>query len=287
MMDNITKKQHYVPKAYLRFFANMENKTYKTFVYFCKNMTNKYISIDNICCEKFLYEQIISYPHEKGIVLYDANSIEKTFVDLEGSYHTICENIMKTACENIIEILKEERYVLELFVSTLIFRGPKFVEVTKNISSDLYVRTKERLLSSMQEIYEGIQICELKAALEHEILNECVNSKVSVWVKAMQKTFEESQLVLLKSEGAHFITSDMPVINLYGEENGEKFDLVGLPITPNLFLAFIDIGTTLPNVINVDNKTVMTFNEAQLRKGTTCLIAKDQADFSSILQNFK
>lgn len=282
MMDNITKKQHYVPKSYLSFFSNREGKAYKTYVYFCKDKINKYVSIDDICCKKFLYEQIIDYLHEQEITLYDANSIERTFVDIEGNYHTICKKIAESPCDHNLKLL-EERYALEVFVSSLIFRGPLFVETAKNISEDMYVRVKDRLLKSVQSIYEDILDCELKAIFEHEVLNECINIDVSLWVKAMQKTIEESQLVLLKSEGTHFITSDIPVINLYGEENGKEFDLVGLPITPNLFLTFIDVDAVLPSVINVDDKTVMTFNEAQLRKGPVCLIAKEQKDIFLVL----
>lgn len=46
----ITKRQHYVPKAYLKNFAVEEQRTLQVYVVFSDDKEAKKVSIDNICC---------------------------------------------------------------------------------------------------------------------------------------------------------------------------------------------------------------------------------------------
>ena len=55
----ITRKQHYVPKAYLKNFSVSNQKSEQVYVVFANDENAKMVSIDNICCRSYLYDQLI------------------------------------------------------------------------------------------------------------------------------------------------------------------------------------------------------------------------------------
>lgn len=65
----ITRKQHYVPKAYLKNFSVSDQKSEQVYVVFTNDENAKMVSIDNICCRSYLYDQIAIDPDSKTHVL--------------------------------------------------------------------------------------------------------------------------------------------------------------------------------------------------------------------------
>lgn len=65
----ITRKQHYVPKAYLKNFSVSNQKSEQVYVVFANDENAKMVSIDNICCRSYLYDQIAIDPDSKTHVL--------------------------------------------------------------------------------------------------------------------------------------------------------------------------------------------------------------------------
>ena len=59
MTDIMKRKQHYLPKAYLRFFATQGKKSSMIYAYFLATHECKYVSIDDICYQNYLYEHKI------------------------------------------------------------------------------------------------------------------------------------------------------------------------------------------------------------------------------------
>ena len=74
----------------------------------------------------------------------------------------------------------------------------------------------------------------------------------------------------------------MPVTNIYGEKSGIAYDLMGMPITPDLFLAFIDVDTVLPRVVTIDEYSVKRINSRQLG-GTKNILISNQKDILSFV----
>ena len=58
----------------------------------------------------------------------------------------------------------------------------------------------------------------------------------------------------------------MPVVNIYGEKDGIEYDLLGMPITPELFLAFVDTVQRIPRIIIIDDNSVKRMNSKQINK---------------------
>ena len=65
----ITRKQHYVPKAYLKNFSVSNQKSEQVYVVFANDENAKMVSIDNICCRSYLYDQIAIDPDSKLMFL--------------------------------------------------------------------------------------------------------------------------------------------------------------------------------------------------------------------------
>ena len=104
---------------------------------------------------------------------------------------------------------------------------------------------------------------------------------------ALVDTMDDSQICILKAHNSTFITSAMPVRNIYGEKNGMKYDLVGMPITPDLFLAFVDVETILPKVVTIDECSVKRINSRQLGGAKNILISNKKDLLSLIDFSFK
>lgn len=80
----------------------------------------------------------------------------------------------------------------------------------------------------------------------------------------------------MRSKTSQFITSDSPQVNIYGIRNNVAYDLLGMPITPNLFLAFVDTNVDLNYLIDINNDEVSKINAYQLnRKAPTIFLSKD------------
>ena len=89
----ITRKQHYVPKAYLKNFSVSNQKSEQVYVVFTNDENAKMVSIDNICCRSYLYDQIAIVPPTGDKIFAAPNEIEDSFIDIEGEYATIIGKI--------------------------------------------------------------------------------------------------------------------------------------------------------------------------------------------------
>ena len=92
--------------------------------------------------------------------------------------------------------------------------------------------------------------------LANEFLKMNIAPDVGLFPRALAETMKESQLCIFKAKGSVFVTSDMPVVNIYGEKDGIEYDLIGMPITPELFLAFVDTVQRIPRIIIIDDNSV-------------------------------
>ena len=270
-----TKRQHYVPKAYLKFFAFGDSKAPQVYALFCGKNQPKQVAIDDICCCSYLYDQIAIVPPTGDKIFAAPNEIEDSFIDIEGEYATIIGKIKEQiqSC-NEVDLSSEEIEKLKEFMSLLMFRNPVFVHISNTIIDRLYAKDTA-YSEQMRKDYPNIPANIMVSILADEFLKTNISPDVGILPRAMMATMESAQLCLLRTKKPMFITSDKPVSNLYGEKDGIQYDLLGMPITPDLYLAFADCDVTIPRVVLIDEESAKKINSRKMHKATKLLISND------------
>lgn len=262
----ITRKQHYVPKAYLRNFAIGSQNSEQVYVVFAKDEGAKRVSIDNICCRSYLYDQIAIDPDSKERIFVAPNEIENSFIQLEGEYASIISKIKNNLrSSDEFQLTWEEIDRLKQFMSSLMFRNPIFVHISNYIIATQFKNDKE-YMELVKNAHPDVPQNVYLSVLANKFLKLYIDPDVGMLPWAMVDTMKESQMCILKAKGSVFVTSDTPVVNIYGEKDGMEYDLLGMPITPELFLAFVDTAQHIPQIVLVDDNSVKYINSKQVNK---------------------
>lgn len=276
--EHITRLQHYVPKSYLQFFSNENRKTY---AYFYSTKQIKHLGIDKLCCQSYLYEEIIQFDDAGDRRIIAPNEIEESFISSEGIYASI---VRKVICNvhnhNEARLSADEVDSLKSFLSLLVFRAPHFIHILNCFTKIAYEihPYKRKIKTLIPDFPDKV----LLAFLAHNHLDMWISGNNGILPNSLKHSMDNSQLCILRTTESCFITSDMPVINIYGESNGIDYDLIGMPITPELFLAFVDIDVIIPKIVTIDATQVASINSKQIRKSTTILISSDRDTLSHI-----
>lgn len=274
----MTKKQHYLPKAYLQFFAHQGRKKKKIYAYFFSEKTVRYVPIDDICQKAYLYEQEIVFSEDPDTYMYAPNEIKNSFIGAEGEYASLVKRLVdETDNGDIVTLNDEERRNLVQFMSSILYRNPKMIHIMNCLSRDEYQKHPnifDDIKSESPDIPESFFV----AAYAHEFVSRVLN----LFTQATCGIIEQDQLVFFKTISSVFVTSDHPVKNIYGEDNGVEYDLIGMPITPNLFLAVVSVDTVLPPIITLDDEQVARINERQL-VGQPRYILSDQENLTEYI----
>ncbi len=212
MNDSISRRQHFVPRFYLRQFA-MQKKN--NFYIWCYDKLNDNIfnsTVQNICVGNWFYDE----KFQKDPVF------EKLLSILDGYF----SNLYKIIREKPMNALKQEE---KQFFAELVLlqdtRTPKtrdeFIIVNKKITNSEEIQEMKRIA----QLFEMFNI-------ESEDIKPTFSERLD--------RIMEFDLFLLKNEipttGAGFYTSDHPICHYSVSE--EKDMKVLFPITPELCLMF-------------------------------------------------
>ena len=267
--EQITKRQHYVPKTYLKDFSFDKQKVPHVYAIFPNAKESVPVSIEKICCHSYLYEQIAIDPDSGGHIFAAPNELEDFFSAIEDRYATIISKLKSDLQEeNDFELASDEISALKGFMSLLIWRNPVFVHIFKATVDKVYAQDAtyiEYIQKELPDVPPNVFVSELA----HEFMKK----HILISMLALYNTMKDSQICIFKTDDSSFITSSMPVSNIYGDKNGIKFDLMGMPISPNLFLAFVDVEIPIPNVVTIDEYSVKRINSRQLGGEKNILIS--------------
>ena len=263
----ITRRQHYVPKAYLKYFSVDEQKTPHVYAVFPNGKEPQKVSIEKICCSSYLYDQIAIETDTGEQIFAAPNEIENLFNPVESKYAVIISKLKANLREkNDFELTAEEIGVLKGFLSLQLWRNPIFVHISNCIVDRLYAQD----LGYMDYIQNEFPDEQSNVMIAH-LANESLKRFLLLSTIAMADTMDESHFCIFKTQDSLFVTSDMPVVNIYGEEQGIQYDLVGMPITPELFVAFIDAECNIPKVLPIDSRSVRRINSRQQKPKSTLI----------------
>lgn len=279
----ITKRQHYVPKAYLKNFAIEDQGTPQVYAVFSEEIEAKLVSIDNICCRNYLYDQIAIDPESNTHIFVAPNEIEDSFIQLEGEYAAIVSKMKEALLvRNDFELSTPEIGKIKIFMSLLIWRNPIFIHILKCTIDRLYNQDLEHIEATRNK-FPDIPPNLLVAYFA----NNQLKKYLSIATLAMAETMQNSKICIIKAQRSLFVTSDIPVVNIYGEKLGIEYDLMGMPITPDLFLAFIDTDYPVPKVVTVDDSQVKRINGKQDGGARRLLISNSDELLSYVAYSYE
>ncbi|NLR83051.1 DUF4238 domain-containing protein [Chitinophaga eiseniae] len=218
MTQNLVKRQHYVPRTYLKNFASKQVGD----EYFVKALSiedarpeNIFdINIKNVCLERNLYTLPGETAEEKML-------LEKFYSDeIEQHYNSIYALLTDPSKTTITH---EERELIISTVVTTFYRTTKWI----NQHNDLLKRVYTQMFSLCQQagkdyfLFEGIKVS-IKDKTPEELLAEYkvenrpgqVITQLEVALKLIEARIKSDNIFVSKlaDDDCEFITSDNPVV---------------------------------------------------------------------------
>lgn len=311
MPSQETKRQHFVPRVYLKNFAKKDGDTWLIDSVNKENPSHHFSdNIDNVCVKKNLYTLTGGTEEER-------QAIENFYQNIETKYYRVYSKLVDS---NVREIEDEEKQVIIAFLTTLLFRNLSWVEryneFVERSFNKAYALCKQHGKKKFN--YFGKQISFENKNFE-EVLNEHLTSikegqvsvQVDVALRLSQiRAKDEFFVTELGEENSNFITSDNPVV-IQSENKGHimPFDpenILSLPLNNKFFLYLMPSNIspikTETNYIARDRKTdllcrteELTANFLQIRNTNRFLLgekkfidkALDQKKIDDSYKNFK
>ena len=217
MAIQITKKQHFVPRAYLKYFADKKGSGhYNIMALPTNNLTTEAIEERNtksICYEKNLYTLSGSTNEEK--MLLETFYSEK----FENKYEQVYTMLTDPAKA---ELTNEERELVISTVATMFYRVPiwqkQHTEVMKRvfamcIQATNHTGQKETTIEGDVYVIEGKTVDQLIAEYVENNKSHQVITQLNIALKLVSLRLQSDNVYIFKLEDGEqeFITSDNPV----------------------------------------------------------------------------
>lgn len=266
----ITVNQHYVPRFYMKHFANIKNagtkkeKVLISFYQFKDNLLKENIPTGSICSEDYFYDQ--------------DGKIENTFADMETRWSKALKNaIDDNFTIDDIESIRE-------FVIYQINRTRAMLFHNREMATNMM---KVVLKQQFGDIADEEVVNEL---LENKIQNEITPELGLSIVKKTIPTIRDLKMRVITNEAEmSFITSDAPVIiiNPLGIHRAglcSVGEVIFFPISPRKMIFFYDekLFGKLPDRI-CDESIIEIFNQYQYISADERLLAKEIKDINHIV----
>jgi hypothetical protein len=261
-MNNIPKRQHYVPKFYLKEFAT--DNTYgkkdkaQVHIYDLENEKKDIRNIKTIAYEKYLY----SPQNEENP---RSSYMEDKLADMES----LMSKIWKGFANTRMGLSSSMKKGVSLFIATLILRHPENLDKNKEMKTFLdnvilnnipegetkfsFIANGKENIINLQEVKDSYNSTEYEESVFFIENIELLSIKIA-------EELIKKKWSIIASEEKVFITSDRPVIisnptgGLLGI--GSKGVVISLPLSPSRLLILED---------NINNEEDLT--EYPLNKG--------------------
>lgn len=220
MEQGPTRKEHYIPRFYLKSFSADDKSVYG---YNVLSGEQKILGINKICYENDLYE----FKENSGEYI-NQNLIENWFRFFEEEFSKVFKSIFSKAQYkanyNTNSFLSpKEKALLTFFMVTIIGRNPDTLKIAQETVIDLL----------------GDSITDISA--KNIALQKCLpiyqefNPEDKNLIMKFMKIFEDMSFQIGFSDKELLWTSDSPVV-LFGNNETLKLDEAILPISPQLIL---------------------------------------------------
>ncbi len=200
-MSNKIKKQHYVPRLYLRGFAIRKKKEHYLFVYNKENKSFFPANIKNIACANYFYD------------VDDTQIIETILSKIESEFNKSLQKIIQT--EDLDKLNETDKQFLSYFIAVQLLRTKQFRLIYKQICDGIFNKIG-RL--KMPDFKEG------QVTLTEDSLKRLHISSIFDLVKEISEIIQKelSWKLCVNNTETPFWTSDNPVV-FYNELEPEPF----------------------------------------------------------------
>ena len=259
--QRLTKKQHYVPRMYLKRWLCENDKKLLVITKKAQNNNVQAVSVDN---ELFYQDYCYDIPNPDG-TLWTSNEVEKAFGKYEKRHNKLLDRILNR-CEEDVPIFDKGTNRIEdflEFVALMVVRNPNH-NIPFNFD-DIQFSTTE-LNDLFQETFgnkwsiTGLQV----------VANSMKKRLLFDTAKQVNQTDNLPEVYFLRStDGSYFITSDNPVLC------SEKWSYI--PLSPR-YAAFILYDTRINcrfkqnRVFQLSSEEAQKFNSLYWRQDDTYTI---------------
>lgn len=225
-MNNLTIKEHYIPRVYLNGFASRDERIYfydlKTYRY-----SNQLVPVKTVCYKKNLYE----YRNENNELIY-TNSNEKALNNLETMFSkkrtAIRTRIRITNPKTTCFLSEEEIAFWITYIVIQIFRLPKVIDEITYALRDMIPSTGDANLHRNTALYILLPLLKKLDSQSTEL--KLYNEFISI-ISTMRCT--------IGYDGKHrLITSDSPIYLYAPKQRIQDCLKIYFPIDSSLCLIF-------------------------------------------------
>lgn len=238
MTNQFKKKQHYIPRFYLKRFTDKDG-----FLHIFDTEKHYYFRAtpDSFGYENNLYETKMAIPNKLGEKFLLRNDIENTFARYEGEFDAFLKKLDRICTpkqsKNALILHTDEKEILYRLIANFLLRNPVTMdELDLNNTGFMNTDEKERLdkllcMLSLCSIDELIMFTNKKFALTEEIDGN--------GIKQISDNIRKLGFVFVYSPEGHFITSSFPIT--IGEDNAilsEDKTSIHCALSPKLSVLF-------------------------------------------------
>jgi hypothetical protein len=217
MPENLVKRQHYVPRTYLKHFAKPQGDGYRIQALAIDTPTPDKIfeiNITNVCLERHLYTLPGKTDEEKML-------LEKFYSDEIEQHYDGIYNMLKDPQKK--ELTAEERERIISTVVTMFYRTTKWITQHNDLLRRVYSRMFELCAYTGKDYFtfEGEKISIADKTLDQFLQERKIENRpgqvltqldTALKLISLRVKGDNIYLSTLVDEGCEFITSDNPVI---------------------------------------------------------------------------
>lgn len=283
-----TKSQHYVPRFYLRNFANENEQIY---VLNPKTQRDFLTSISKVCCQNWLYET--EWKHSVPLLgkRVQENQIENALSKRETIFAPLLRSILskcQNANENTLICNKSEKQLLREFAVNLLLRSPNYLSAIVDWYCEESWKDNEEIRPYL-ECFEALQMGDSESVYRHAVkqatlLENIPGSPIHFHIANLEKM----NFCFLKSDQGLFVTSSRPFVEI---ATSEEHQISGafLPLSPEVALWFFtekDLHPYRNRVRVINDETAFFFNRLHFRtdlQETQYILSKSKNSINSLM----
>lgn len=286
----MVKRQHYVPRFYLRLFAANNKVSYYDKV-LKRDLSNMHV--DNVAQQRYFYDfsdEFLSAQREHAGETMDSHFFDKQFLEnyfaqledqFASSFRKVNEkinaqtNLMNLTLSEVFE--EEEKIDIAFFMVLQVIRTPAYRELSKNfmgVIGNLLPDFPDNMLDDNERL-----LMHLSSGILTRVGNYFLGSNFD-WYLGVIEGFEEEEALDTRKDiiTNEFLISDNPVVNI--KHSSKKTNQVSiefcLPISPKHLIILREKNFPFEkpdnSIFSISKNLVRFYNEYQLRFSTRKVI---------------